>query len=137
DVLPGEFQIIDQPDILIVEGLNVLQTGRPPRDGRGIPNVSDFFDFSIYLDADIDDLHNWYVNRFFSLRDTAFRNPRSYFHRYSTLSDEETRATANRIWSTINLVNLRENVLPTRQRADLILRKGNDHVIRSVWLRKL
>jgi type I pantothenate kinase len=137
DVLPGEFQTIDQPDILIVEGLNVLQTGRPPRDGRGIPNVSDFFDFSIYLDADIDDLHNWYVNRFFSLRDTAFKNPKSYFHRYSTFSDEEARATANRIWSTINLVNLRENVLPTRQRADLILRKGHDHVIRSVWLRKL
>jgi len=137
DVLKGEHQIIDQPDILIVEGLNVLQTGRPPRDGRGIPNVSDFFDFSIYLDADLEDLRTWYVNRFFSLRDTAFKDPRSYFHRYATLSDKEAKHFANRIWETINLVNLRENVLPTRQRADLILRKGNDHVIRSVWLRKL
>ncbi|MBL8906462.1 MAG: type I pantothenate kinase [Rhizobiales bacterium] len=137
NVLKGERQIIDQPDILIVEGLNVLQTGRPPRDGRGIPNVSDFFDFSIYIDADLEDLRTWYVDRFFSLRDTAFKNPKSYFHRYADLSDKEARVIANRIWETINLVNLRENVLPTRQRADLILRKGNDHVIRGVWLRKL
>jgi type I pantothenate kinase len=137
NVLKGEHQIIDQPDILIVEGLNVLQTGRPPRDGRGIPNVSDFFDFSIYIDADLEDLRTWYVDRFFSLRDTAFKNPKSYFHRYSDLSDKEARSIASRIWETINLVNLRENVLPTRQRADLILRKGHDHVIRGVWLRKL
>ncbi|MFO0994337.1 MAG: type I pantothenate kinase [Hyphomicrobiales bacterium] len=137
NVLKGEHQIIDQPDILIVEGLNVLQTGRPPRDGRGIPNVSDFFDFSVYIDADLEDLRSWYVDRFFSLRDTAFKNPKSYFHRYSDLSDKEARTIANRIWETINLVNLRENVLPTRQRADLILRKGHDHVIRGVWLRKL
>jgi type I pantothenate kinase len=99
--------------------------------------VSDFFDFSVYLDADEKDLRDWYVTRFFSLRDTAFRNPKSYFHRYAALSDEEARATANRIWDTINLVNLRENLLPTRQRADLILRKGADHIIHSVWLRKL
>jgi len=137
NVTKDEHQIIDQPDILIVEGLNVLQTGRPPRDGRGIPNVSDFFDFSIYIDADLEDLRSWYVDRFFSLRDTAFKNPKSYFHRYANLSDKEARSTANRIWETINLVNLRENVLPTRQRADLILRKGHDHVIRGVWLRKL
>ncbi len=137
NVLKGERQIIDQPDILIVEGLNVLQTGRPPRDGRGIPNVSDFFDFSVYIDADLEDLRSWYVDRFFSLRDTAFKNPKSYFHRYSDLSDKEARSIASRIWETINLVNLRENVLPTRQRADLILRKGHDHVIRGVWLRKL
>jgi type I pantothenate kinase len=137
DVVPGEDVIIDQPDILIVEGLNVLQTGRPPRDGRAIPNVSDFFDFSIYLDADLDALRKWYVDRFFSLRDTAFQNPKSYFHRYSSLTDKEARATAGRIWETINLVNLRENVLPTRQRADLILGKGGDHVIHDVWLRKL
>ena len=129
--------VIDQPDILIVEGLNVLQTGRPPRDGRAIPNVSDFFDFSIYLDAGLDDLRQWYIDRFFSLRDTAFRDPKSYFHRYASLSDKEARATADRIWETINLVNLRENVLPTRQRADLILSKGGDHVINHVWLRKL
>jgi type I pantothenate kinase len=137
DVVPGEQVVIDQPDILIVEGLNVLQTGRPPRDGRAIPNVSDFFDFSIFLDAGLDDLRQWYIDRFFSLRDTAFRDPKSYFHRYASLTDKEARATANRIWETINLVNLRENVLPTRQRADLILSKGGDHVISNVWLRKL
>ncbi len=137
DVVPGEQVIIDQPDILIVEGLNVLQTGRPPRDGRGIPNVSDFFDFSIYIDAEIVDLTSWYVDRFLSLRDGAFRDPKSYFHRYATLSDAEARATAKRIWDTINLVNLRENVLPTRPRADLVLRKGADHLVHSVFLRKL
>ncbi len=137
DVLPGETITIDQPDILIVEGINVLQTGRPPRDGRGIPNVSDFFDFSIYIDAEIADLSAWYVDRFFSLKDGAFKNPRSYFHRYSKLSDAQARETATRIWDTINLVNLRENVLPTRPRADLVLRKGSDHAIRSVFLRKL
>jgi type I pantothenate kinase len=137
DVVPGGKIVVDQPDILIVEGLNVLQTGRPPRDGKAIPNVSDFFDFSIYLDADERVLRDWYVSRFFSLRDTAFRNPKSYFHRYASLSDSEAGETANRIWQTINLVNLRENVLPTRQRADLILRKGADHVIHSVGLRKL
>ncbi len=137
DVMPDQVITIDQPDILIVEGLNVLQTGRPPRDGLAIPYVSDFFDFSIYMDADEDVLRTWYVDRFFSLRATAFRDPRSYFHRYAQLSDEETRNTANRIWSTINLRNLRENVLPTRQRADLILRKEADHVIHSVALRKL
>ncbi len=137
DVLPGETITIDQPDILIVEGINVLQTGRPPRDGRGIPNVSDFFDFSIYIDAEIADLSTWYVDRFFSLKDGAFKNPKSYFHRYSKLSDAQARETATRIWDTINLVNLRENVLPTRPRADLVLRKGSDHAIRSVFLRKL
>jgi type I pantothenate kinase len=107
NVVKGEHQIIDRPDILIVEGVNVLQTGRPPRDGRGIPNVSDFFDFSIYLDADLEDLRTWYVDRFFSLRDTAFRNPKSYFHRYATLTDKDAKSIANRIWETINLVNLR------------------------------
>jgi type I pantothenate kinase len=137
DVLTNERVTIDQPDILIVEGLNVLQTGRPPRDGRGIPNVSDFFDFSIYLDADIEDLAEWYIARFFSLRDGAFRNPKSYFHRYASLSDKETREMAVRIWDTINLANLRENLLPTRPRADLVLRKGTDHFVRSVFLRKL
>jgi type I pantothenate kinase len=137
DVLRDERITIDQPDILIVEGLNVLQTGRPPRDGRGIPNVSDFFDFSIYIDADVEDLRQWYVARFLSLRDGAFRNPKSYFHRYASLTDGEARETANRIWETINLVNLRENLLPTRPRADLVLRKGADHFVRSVFLRKL
>ena len=137
DVLKDEYVTIDQPDILIVEGLNVLQTGRPPRDGRGIPNTSDFFDFSIYLDADVDDLRQWYIDRFFTLRDGAFKNPKSYFHRYAALSDKETFETATRLWETINLVNLRENLLPTRPRADLVLRKGADHFVRSVFLRKL
>lgn len=137
DVLRDDHVVIDQPDILIVEGLNVLQTGRPPRDGRGIPYTSDFFDFSLYIDAEIADLRKWYIERFLALRDGAFRDPKSYFHRYASLSDREARDTANRIWETINLVNLRENVLPTRPRADLVLRKGGDHFIRSVFLRKL
>lgn len=137
DIMKNEQIVIDQPDVLIVEGLNVLQTGRPPRDGRGIPNASDFFDFSVYIDADLTDLRTWYIERFLTLRDSAFRNPRSYFHRYASLSDGEARDTATRIWETINLVNLRENVLPTRPRADLVLRKGADHFIRSVFLRRL
>jgi type I pantothenate kinase len=137
DVMPDAQIIIDQPDILLVEGLNVLQTGHPPRDGRAIPHVSDFFDFSIYLDADEEILRQWYVDRFFSLRATAFRDPRSYFHKYASLTDHEARETATHIWESINLVNLRENVLPTRQRADLILHKGADHLIDEVWLRKL
>ncbi len=137
DVLKDEHITIDQPDILIVEGVNVLQTGRPPRDGRGIPNASDFFDFSIYVDADVEDLRKWYIDRFLSLRDGAFQNPKSYFHRYASLSDAQARETATRLWETINLVNLRENLLPTRPRADLVLRKGADHFIRSVFLRKL
>ena len=137
DVIEGEEIIIDRPDILIVEGLNVLQTGRPPRDGKAIPYVSDYFDFSIYIDADEEVLRTWYVDRFFSLRETAFQDPRSYFHRYASLSDQETRQTANRIWEDINLLNLRENVLPTRQRADLILHKGADHIINAVNLRRI
>lgn len=137
DVLKNDRVVVDQPDILIVEGVNVLQTGRPPRDGRGIPNTSDFFDFSIYIDGDTTDLRHWYIERFLTLRDSAFRNPKSYFHRYSTLTDKEAKETATRIWDTINLVNLRENILPTRPRADLVLRKGTDHFIRSVFLRKL
>ncbi len=137
DVVQDESVIIDDPDILIVEGLNVLQTSRPPRDGKAIPYVSDYFDFSVFIDADENALRDWYVDRFLTLRATAFSDPRSYFHRYSALADPEARETASRIWETINLVNLRENVLPTRQRADLILRKGSDHIINRVWLRKL
>jgi type I pantothenate kinase len=137
DVLPDQRLSIDMPDILLVEGLNVLQAGRPPRDGAAIPYVSDFFDFSVYMDADEEVLRRWYIDRFLQLRSTAFADPKSYFHRYATLSDEDSRETANRIWETINLVNLRENVLPTRQRADLILRKSADHVINEVALRKL
>ena len=137
DVVEGETLVIDQPDILIVEGLNVLQTGRLPRDGTAIPFVSDFFDFSIYIDAEEDVLRRWYVERFFSLRRTAFRDPRSYFHRYADLDDKEAEAVAVQIWEAINLVNLRENILPTRQRADLILHKGPRHRVDRVYLRKI
>jgi type I pantothenate kinase len=137
DVKPNEWVTVDQPDILIVEGLNVLQTGRPPKDGKAIPYVSDFFDFSIYLDADDDVLLRWYVDRFLALRGTAFSDPQSYFHRYSKLSDEEAVKTASSIWSRINLANLHENILPTRQRADLILTKGGSHLVEEVALRRL
>ena len=137
DVLKDKTQVIDQPDILIVEGINVLQTGRPPRDGRGIPNVSDFFDFSIFIDADVELLREWYIVRFFSLRSGAFQDPKSYFLRYASLSVVQALEFATRIWHTVNLVNLRENILPTRPRADLVLRKGADHKVRSVFLRKL
>jgi type I pantothenate kinase len=137
DVIPGETIEVDRPDILIVEGLNVLQTGRPPKDGKAIPYVSDFFDFSVYIDADESVLEHWYVERFRALRSTAFRDPLSYFHRYSQVSDEEAAKIARGIWSRINLANLRENILPTRQRASLILSKGEDHRIESVALRKL
>ena len=137
DVKPNEWVTVDQPAILIVEGLNVLQTGRPPRDGKAVPYVSDFFDFSIYLDADEDVLLRWYVDRFLALRGTAFSDPQSYFHRYSKLSDEEAIKTASSIWSRINLANLHENILPTRQRADLILTKSGSHLIEEVALRRL
>jgi type I pantothenate kinase len=137
DVMPNQWVEVDRPDILIVEGLNVLQTGRLPKDGKAIPFVSDFFDFSIYLDADEDVLFAWYVDRFLTLRGTAFRDPKSYFHRYSNLSDEEARETAAGIWKRINLVNLHENILPTRQRADLILKKTASHLIDEVALRRL
>ena len=137
DRVPGEVQTITQPDILIVEGLNVLQPARMPRDGKAIPFVSDFFDFSIYLDADEEDLHRWYVNRFLRLRHTAFRDPKSYFHKYAELDEAAAIATAEGLWNRINLINLRENILPTRQRASLILRKGPSHRIEEVALRRL
>jgi type I pantothenate kinase len=137
DVMPNQWVEIDRPDILIIEGLNVLQTGRPPKDGKAIPYVSDFFDFSVYLDADEDVLQGWYVDRFLTLRGTAFADPKSFFHRYSTLSDAEAIATATSIWNRINLVNLHESILPTRQRADLILTKGESHLVGEVALRRL
>lgn len=137
DVVPHDWIEIDRPDILIVEGLNVLQTGRPPKDGKAVPFVSDFFDFSVYIDASEEVLERWYVDRFLALRLTAFRDPMSYFHRYSRLSDSEAVDTAKGIWSRINLVNLRENILPTRQRADLILTKNQNHLIDEVALRRL
>jgi type I pantothenate kinase len=137
DVMPNHWVEIDRPEILIVEGLNVLQAGRLPKHGEAIPFVSDFFDFSVYLDADDDVLRRWYVARFLALRETAFRDPRSYFHRYSKLSDAEATETATSIWTRINLVNLHENILPTRQRADLILKKNETHAVDEVALRKL
>ncbi|MGU3495293.1 type I pantothenate kinase [Xanthobacteraceae bacterium A53D] len=137
DVMPDQTVEVDRPDILIVEGLNVLQTGRPPRDGKAIPFVSDFFDFSVYIDAEDDVLERWYVERFMRLRETAFMDPLSYFHRYSKLTDTEAKETALSIWHGINLPNLKENVMPTRQRADLILTKAGDHEVAEVQLRKL
>ncbi len=137
DVVPHQWIEIDRPDILIVEGLNVLQTSRLPRDGKAIPFVSDFFDFSVYLDADEEVLMQWYVDRFLALRETAFRDPKSYFHRYAQLSDTDAIVTATSIWKRINLANLHENILPTRQRADLILTKQKNHTVQEVALRKL
>lgn len=137
DVVPNECIEIDRPDILIVEGVNVLQAGRPPKDGKAIPFVSDFFDFSVYIDAEEDVLRHWYVKRFLALRGTAFRDPKSYFRRYSQLTDDEAVAMATDIWTRINLVNLQENILPTRQRADLILKKSETHRIAEVALRRL
>ncbi|MGI8525817.1 MAG: type I pantothenate kinase [Pseudolabrys sp.] len=137
DVMPKQWIEVDRPDILIVEGLNVLQTGRLPKDGKAIPFVSDFFDFSVYLDADESVLMAWYVDRFLTLRGTAFRDPKSYFHRYSRLSDPEAGQTAASIWNRINLINLHENILPTRQRADLILKKSESHRVEEVALRRL
>ncbi len=137
DVVPGNEVIVDRPDILIVEGLNVLQPPRPVRDGTPTAFVSDFFDFSIYLDAEEDVLHKWYVDRFMRLRKTAFIDPKSYFHRFAAIDDTEALSLANGLWERINLVNLRDNILPTRPRASLILRKGADHAIEEVSLRKL
>lgn len=137
DVLQGEYVTIDRPDILVFEGLNVLQTRELPRDGKAVPFVSDFFDFSIYIDADEALIHRWYIDRFMNLRDTAFRNPQSFFHRYSQLSGEAARAIAEGLWANINLRNLHDNILPTRPRADLILHKGSDHLIEEVALRRL
>ena len=137
DVLPGEYLTIDRPDILIFEGINVLQPRQLPPDGKFVPFVSDFFDFSIYIDADEDLIHKWYIDRFMRLRETAFQNPESFFHRYSRLSVDAARAIAEGLWANTNLRNLRENILPTRPRADLVLRKGPDHLVQEVALRKL
>jgi len=137
DVVPDEYEIVDQPDILIFEGINVLQVSDLPRDGNSVPFVSDYFDFSIYIDAEEDVLRRWYVDRFMSLRETAFRDPESFFHRYSEISEDAARAIAIDLWERINLVNLHENILPTRQRADLVLHKGSGHGVDRVSLRRL
>jgi type I pantothenate kinase len=137
DVMPGEHVAVHRPDILIFEGINVLQGRQLPPDGRMIPFLSDFFDFSIYVDADPALIRDWYVDRFMRLRQTAFKDPQSFFHRYSQLSEEAALAVADGLWENINLRNLRENILPTRPRADLILRKGTNHLVEEVALRRL
>ncbi len=137
DIVPGERVVVRQPDVLIVEGLNVLQAPPVrPNGGTGMA-VSDFFDFSVYVDARVEDVRDWYVERFLRLRETAFADPHSYFHRYAVLSDEQARATAAGIWRDINGPNLVENILPTRSRASLVLGKGPNHSVRRVRLRKL
>ena len=136
DIVPGQFQVVDRPDIVIVEGLNVLQTG-DGLTGRARVFVSDFFDFSIYIDADEADVESWYIARFKTLRETIFRDPASYFHRFAALTDDEAVTTAREIWRTINGVNLRENIKPTRERARLVIEKGPDHAVRRVRLRRL
>jgi type I pantothenate kinase len=136
DVVPGAETVIERPDIVIVEGLNVLQTG-PAVEGQARVFVSDFFDFTIYVDAETDDIRAWYLERFLTLRNTTFRDPSSYFHRYAGLSDAEAVETGARIWDEINEPNLRRNILPTRERAGLVLRKGRDHAVEEVRLRKL
>jgi len=131
DLVPDQRVVVTHPDVLIVEGLNVLHAG----GGRLF--VSDYFDFSIYVDAQEADVEKWYEERFLTLRETAFRDPSSYFRRFAQLSEADAIATARQIWAEINGVNLRENILPTRERARLILEKGPDHLVRAVRLRKL
>ena len=137
DNVPGEFINVNKPDILIIEGLNVLQPAPLPRDGNAIPYVSDFFDFSIFVDADEVNIKNWYIQRFLKLKSTAFKEEKSYFNKYSYLSDEEAVNEATSLWEKINYVNLIENILPTRQRANLILRKSENHSVNQISLRKL
>ncbi len=130
DIVPGEERVVTRPDILIVEGLNVLQGGGTNTF------VSDYFDFSIYVDATPEDIEGWYVDRFLRLRATSFQDPRAYFHRFAQLTEAEAEEEGRRIWKEINLLNLSENILPTRERATLILHKGQDHSVREVWLRR-
>ena len=137
DILPGQFVVIEQPDILIIEGLNILQTAEMPAGGSVIPFVSDFIDFSIYIDAAPEIIEHWYMTRFMRLRSTAFRDPGAYFHKYATVSADEARQMALKLWRNVNLKNLEENILPTRRRAQLILQKAKSHKVQSVSLRKL
>lgn len=133
DIIPDQFDIVDQPDILILEGLNVLQTGNRKTSQMF---VSDFVDFSIYVDAEEDLLKQWYIHRFLKFRKGAFSDPNSYFKHYAQLSEQEAVATASNIWDNINGLNLRENILPTRERANLVLTKGAEHIVEWVKLRK-
>lgn len=133
DIVPGEFQTVSSPDVVIIEGLNVLQAPGPDQEIA----LSDYFDFKIYVDAETEHISKWFLNRFHELRQSAFTNPASYFHRYAELPLEKALERANEIWRTINLPNLTENILPTRSRATLVLRKGPSHTVESVYLRKL
>jgi type I pantothenate kinase len=133
DLVPGKFENVSSPDVVIIEGLNVLQS--PGADQE--TTLSDYFDFKIYVDADTSNISKWFLNRFYELRESAFTNPESYFHRYAEMPIEKALERANEIWDTINLPNLIENILPTRSRATLVLRKGDQHAVESVLLRKL
>ena len=137
DVVPGEVETIRQPDILILEGLNVLQTG--PTEQGSLPRVflSDFFDFSIYVDANEEDIRRWYVQRFLSLRQTAFRDERSFFRQFADYTEAQAIARAEAVWDSINGPNLAQNIAPSRSRARLILTKGADHQVRRIRMRKL
>ena len=137
DIVPDQQVVIDRPDILIVEGLNILQPGELPKTGKPILFASDFIDFSIYIDADDEDLEAWFMERFFQLRETAFRDPTSFFRRFAEMSKYEAGAFGKMVWQTINLPNLQQNVVPTRGRADLILKKGKSHAIETVKLRRV
>ena len=137
DIVPDASVVIRRPDIVILEGLNVLQPARMRADGTSGLAVSDFFDFSVYVDADDDDVRDWYVHRFLALRDTAFRDPRSYFTRYADLSRDEAIRQAQYVWDTINGPNLSLNIRPTRGRATAIMRKSGDHRVEWVRIRKV
>lgn len=137
DIVPGRRLTVRRPDILIVEGLNVLQPALPGKDGRTRVGLADYFDFSVYVDARPEDIESWYLNRFRKLRATAFQDPSSYFRRYTQVSEEEALEYARTMWRTINKVNLLENVAPTRGRATLVVRKGPDHKVQRLSLRKL
>lgn len=137
DIVPGEHITVHRPDVLIVEGLNVLQPARTTADGSPSLAVSDFFDFSIYVDGRTADVRRWYVDRFLELRRTAFADPKSYFHRYASLDDDEAAATATGIWQATNEPNLLSNILPTRGRATLVLTKAGDHRMHRMRLRKI
>lgn len=137
DIVPDERLTVRRPDILIVEGLNVLQPALPGKDGRTRLGLADYFDFSVYVDARTADIERWYLERFRKLRETAFQNPRSYFHKYTRVSEEEALDYARNTWRTINHPNLRQNIAPTRGRATLQLHKGPDHKVERLSLRKL
>lgn len=136
DIVPNALQNVEQPDILILEGLNVLQSPDSIRNSSRV-FVSDFFDFSIYLDASAETVERWYVERFLRLRETVFQNDASYFHRYASLSESEAIEIAASIWKEINLVNLVENIRPTRERAHIILEKDENHAVQNVRLRRV